>query len=247
MEENRNLDLGATAGVSAKSGIQAGMKRDTHYVINMFSPIPVVDVEQKFRELFKGGGGLSKHIKRISAYVQNREGVAVVAYSDICKIFRKNHVPEVVSNWLASMEPAWTVEFDNLVTTAGLNDSLDKHFKGSAYTAAWYVGLTTGTPSFAAADTSASHAGWTESTAYSEGARQTLTLGTVAAGSVDNSASKAVFSINATATVGGAFVISNSTKGGSTGVLYGGGAFSGGNRSLLSGDSLSITITLTAS
>ena len=45
----------------------------------------------------------------------------------------------------------WVEEFDNLVVTAGLNDSLDKHFKGSTYTAAWYVGITAATPSFAAA------------------------------------------------------------------------------------------------
>lgn len=140
----------------------------------------------------------------------------------------------------------WVDEFDNLVVDAGLNDSLDKHLKGSSYTAAWYVGLTEGTPSFAAADTAASHAGWVEETDYSEAVRQTLTLGTVSAKSVDNSASKAVFSINGSATVGGAFVITLNTKGGTTGVLYGGGAFTGGNRSVISGDTLNVTITLTA-
>lgn len=140
----------------------------------------------------------------------------------------------------------WEEVVDNLVTTAGLNDSLDKHFKGSNYTAAWYVGLTGNTPTFAAADTMSSHGGWTEVTAYSEANRQTLTLGTVAAGSVDNSASKAVFTINAASTaVGGAFVVSNNTKGGTTGVLYGGAAFSA-NRTLQSGDTLTVTTTLTA-
>ena len=140
----------------------------------------------------------------------------------------------------------WTEEFDNIVVTEGLNDSLDKHLKGSTYTAAWYVGLTDGTPTVAAGDTMASHAGWTEITAYSEGVRQTLTLGTVSAGSVDNSASKAVFSINGTTTVGGAFVVTNSTKGGTTGILYGAGAFTGGDRSVVSGDTLNVTVTCTA-
>ena len=140
----------------------------------------------------------------------------------------------------------WRDEVPNLVVTAGLNDSLDKHFKASGYTAAWYVGLTGNSPTVAAADTMASHAGWTEVTAYSEGNRQTLTLGTVSGGSVDNSASKAVFTINANGTaVGGAFVVSNNTKGGTTGVLYGGAAFSA-NRTLNSGDTLTITVTLTA-
>lgn len=140
----------------------------------------------------------------------------------------------------------WLERVHNLVVTAGLNDSLDKHFKGSGYTAAWYVGLTGNSPTFAAGDTMSSHAGWTEVTAYSEANRQTLTLGTVAAGSVDNSASKAVFTVNANGTaVGGAFVVTNNTKGGSTGVLYGGAAF-GANRTLNSGDTLTITVTLTA-
>jgi hypothetical protein len=139
----------------------------------------------------------------------------------------------------------WTEEFDNLVVNAGLDDSLDKHFKGSAYTAAWYVGLTDGTPSFAAADTMASHAGWTEVTDYDEATREALTLGTVSGQSVDNSASKASFTINTTVTVGGAFIVTVSTKGGSTGILYGGGAFSQ-DRNLVSSDVLNVTITLTA-
>lgn len=141
----------------------------------------------------------------------------------------------------------WVDEFDNLVVTAGLNDSLDKHFKGSAYTAAWYVGITGTAPTFAAGDTMASHAGWTEVTAYDEAVRQTLTLGTVSGGSVDNSASKAVFTIDTNSTVvGGAFVVTVNTKGGTTGTLYGGGAFTAGDKSLDDNDTLSVTVTLTA-
>lgn len=139
----------------------------------------------------------------------------------------------------------WVEDVSNLVVTAGLNDSLDKHLKGSSYTAAWYVGLTTDADTFAAGDTMSSHAGWVEDENYSEAVRQTLTLGTVSAGSVDNSASKAVFSINATATIGGAFVCSSSTKGGTAGTLYGGAAFSA-NRSVVSGDTLNVTVTCTA-
>lgn len=141
----------------------------------------------------------------------------------------------------------WTeVIEENLVVNAGLDDSLDKHLKGSAYTAAWYVGLTDGTPTVAAADTMSSHAGWAEVTAYSESVRQTLTLGTVSSQSVDNSASKAVFSINGTATVGGCFITTNNTKGGTSGTLYGAGAFSGGDKSVTSGDVLNVTVTCTA-
>ena len=140
----------------------------------------------------------------------------------------------------------WTEEVYNIVVNEGLNEILNKFWKGSTYTAAFYVGLVSATPTIAAADTMASHVGWTEVTGYSDATRQALTLGTVASQSVDNSASKAVFNINATVTVGGAFVTTNNTKGGTTGVLIGGAAFGAGNRSVISGDILNVTVTLTA-
>lgn len=141
----------------------------------------------------------------------------------------------------------WSETFDNLVPIGGLNDSLDKHLKGSGYTAAWYVGLTDGTPTPAAGDTMASHAGWVEVTDYVEATREALVLGSVAAGSVDNSASKASFTMNAATTVGGAFIVSVNTKGGSTGVLYGVGAFATGDREVQIDDVLNVTVTATAS
>lgn len=138
-------------------------------------------------------------------------------------------------------------EFDNLVTTEGLNDSLDKHLRGNAYTAAWFIGLTTGSPVFAAGNTMASHAGWTEAVAYSESVRQTLQLSVPSAGACSNTDNRAVFTINADSTVlGGAFICSNSTKSGTTGILYGGNAFSA-NRTLNNGDEIRVTITCSAS
>lgn len=141
----------------------------------------------------------------------------------------------------------WTEQFENLVTTAGKNDLLTQYFKGSGYTAGWFVGLidSSGYSAVAAGDTSASHAGWTESTAYSNATRPALTLGTASSGSIDNSASKASYTINATATIKGAFTITNSTKGGSTGTLYSAGAFAA-DRGVLSGDTLNVQVTLSA-
>lgn len=137
----------------------------------------------------------------------------------------------------------WVEEVPNLVTNEGLNDVLNKYFKGSSYTAAFYVGLTDGTPTAAAGDTLASHAGWVEVTDYT-GNRQALTLGTVASQSVDNSASKASFPITGTVTVGGGFIATVNT--GTSGTLYGVAAFSGGDRSAISGDTINVTVTLTA-
>lgn len=146
---------------------------------------------------------------------------------------------------LSGGEVRWAEDYSNMIVNEGLDDMLDKFFKGSSYTAAHYVGLTDGTPTVAAIDTMSSHTGWAEVVAYSEGARQTFTPGTVASQSVDNSASKAVFSINGTATVGGGFLSTNSTKSGTSGTLIAAGAFTGGNKSVGSGDSLSITATFT--
>ncbi len=136
----------------------------------------------------------------------------------------------------------------NVVTTEGKNDTLTQYFKGSAYTATWFVGLVNnaGFTAFAATDTAAQINGtnqWTEWTTYSESVRQTLTLGTPSAGSVDNSASKAVFTQSGSGTLNGAFIVSSSTKAGTAGKLYGAGSFSA-TRAVVSTDVVSVTATL---
>jgi hypothetical protein len=143
----------------------------------------------------------------------------------------------------------WEAKSHNLVVNVGLQDMNTQYFKGSAYTAAWYIGLygagASNTP--AASDTAASHAGWTEVVPYSNATRPAATFGTATAldpSTIDNSASPASFTINATATVGGAFLISNSTKSGTTGILFSASDFtSPGDRSVVSGDTLNVTYT----
>lgn len=139
----------------------------------------------------------------------------------------------------------WTEEARNLVVNVGLNDLLDKRFKASSYTSADYVGLIDNASfsAIAAGDTMGSHSGWLESAAYSDSTRKALTLGSVSGGSVDNSASKAAFSINGSATIKGAFITTVSTKSGTTGILYGAAAF-GSTRAVESGDTLNVTCTL---
>lgn len=147
----------------------------------------------------------------------------------------------------------WVEEFNNTVVNAGLDDILDKYFKGSAYTASFFVGLFTFAASpgvIAAGDTMSSHAGWTETAGspevYDEATRPALTLGTVSSQSVDNSASKASYTILQTDTIDGAFVTTDSTKGGTSGTLYGVGAFTGGPKTVGNGDTLNVTVTLTS-
>jgi hypothetical protein len=144
----------------------------------------------------------------------------------------------------------WEAESKNLVVNVGLQDMNAKYFTGSAYTAAWYIGLygagATNTP--AAADTMSSHAGWTENTGYSNATRPVCTFGTPTTANpsvATNSASPASFNINATSTVGGAFLVSNSTKGGTTGTLFSAADFgSPGDRSVANSDILTVTYTL---
>ena len=143
----------------------------------------------------------------------------------------------------------WEESSHNLVVNVGLQDMNTQYFTGSGYTAAWYLGLygagASNTP--AASDTMSSHAGWTEVTDYSQATRPACSFGTPTTADpsvATNSVSPATFSINATTTVGGAFLTSNNTKGGTTGILFSAADFSSpGDRSVVSGDTLSVTYT----
>ena len=140
----------------------------------------------------------------------------------------------------------WQDRCENLVMDVGLDEYLQRIWKSSAFTASDFIGLTDDTPTIVAGDTMASHAGWVEAQGYTEGTREAFTPGTVAGQSVDNSASKASFSINATDTIGGAFATDNNTKGGTTGILLGAAAFSGGDKAVANLDTLNVTVTSTA-
>jgi len=139
----------------------------------------------------------------------------------------------------------WKDEIHNLVVNVGLDHLLDVTLSGATQITTWYVGLTDDSPTIAAADTMSSHAGWAVATGYSEAVRQTWTDAGVSSQSVTNSASKATFSINATDTIGGAFLTSDNTKSGTTGTLYAVGAFSGGNKAVVNTDTLEVTATFT--
>lgn len=141
----------------------------------------------------------------------------------------------------------WRDTIDNIVVNAGLDYLLDAGLSGGTPITTWYLGLTSATPTVAAGNTMSSHAGWTEVTAYSEANRPAWTDGGVSSQSVSNSGSPADFTINADSTdIGGAFLTSNNTKGGTTGTLYAAGAFTAGNKSLDTSDTIEVTFTATA-
>jgi hypothetical protein len=141
----------------------------------------------------------------------------------------------------------WSDTFHNLVVNQGLQDMNSKYFSGSGYSAAWYLGLITGPGAgntYAAADTLASHAGWTENTNYT-GNRKSVTFGTATTADpsvITNSGSPSSFTMNTNAqTIAGAFLSSVDT--GTSGILFSEGNFTGGDKVVDSGDTLNVTYT----
>jgi hypothetical protein len=140
----------------------------------------------------------------------------------------------------------WEENFFNTVMTLGKNDILDKYLKGAAYTQTIVMGLK-GTGSQVAGDTQASHAGWLEvglanAPTYT-GNRKAVTMGSASAGSSVSPGQ--VFAITGTGTVAGCFINNggSATKDDTTGVLFSAGDF-GTSRSVISGDSITVTYTL---
>ena len=142
----------------------------------------------------------------------------------------------------------WEEKNPNLVVNVGLQDMNNKYFTGSTYTAAWYLGLITGPGSgttIAAADTLASHTGWTEYSDYT-GNRKSVTFAAASLADpsvITNSASPSAFVITAPGgTVAGAFLASVAT--GTGGILFSASDFqSPGDRAVVAGDTLSVTYT----
>ncbi len=130
----------------------------------------------------------------------------------------------------------------NGIVDVGMNHILETQFHAGAQTTTWYIGLVGTWTAFSDADTMASHAGWSESTAYTEATRPQWTAGAAAARQITNAAT-VDFSINATAALKGIFVTSDNTKTGGAGTLWATAAFSSvvnvGN-----GDTLKVTYTV---
>ncbi len=162
----------------------------------------------------------------------------------------------------------WTDEIHNIVCTEGKNSALSNFLKGSAFTQTVFMGLIESTGyGFAGANGSGVAAtnlagsitaaggaspanGWNEAPSSVCASRATPSFGTASAGSLSLS-SNASFSILATSTIKGVFLIvknaagtaSVSTVGSTAGALYSAGLFSGGDKAVGSGDTLSVSYT----
>jgi hypothetical protein len=144
----------------------------------------------------------------------------------------------------------WKDDIHNVVTTVGLNLTMDT-ILGNSAAGAVVMGLK-GTGTAIAADTQASHASWNEvglanAPTYS-GNRKTPSFSAAAAGSKTTS-TPVIFSMTGSGTVAGCFINigGSATIDNTTGTLFSAGDFTAGSKVVSSGDTLSVTYTATAS
>lgn len=135
----------------------------------------------------------------------------------------------------------WEDVIENLVVTVGRNKTLDLVLGTSANTSV-RMGLKN-TTAASASDTMSSKS-WTEITDYT-GDRKTPTFDAAASGSKATQSAVA-FVMSGSATVGGCFIVidGSATKGDTGGTLLSAGDFTGGSKSVSSGDTISVTYTL---
>jgi hypothetical protein len=137
-------------------------------------------------------------------------------------------------------------DITNLIPTEGLNYMLGAALTGVAQTSSWFISLFEGNYTPVAGVTAATYpADATESTAYTEATRVAWVPGAISAGSVSNTASKAVFTINATKTMYGIAQTSVSAKSATTGTLVSVARFSAA-KSVVATDVLNVTSTISA-
>jgi len=138
-------------------------------------------------------------------------------------------------------------EDKNLVVNEGLNAILDIMFHATAQITTWYIGLFEGNYTPVATVTAATiTSAATECTAYDESTRQAYVEAAASSQSITNAASRATFTINATKTVYGAFLVSASAKSATTGTLISAARFSSA-KAVEDDDQLLITYTFGAS
>jgi hypothetical protein len=143
-----------------------------------------------------------------------------------------------------------TETFANVITTVGKNDILDKYFKGSAYTAAIFMGLK-GAGTAVVGDTQASHTSWLEQGGTNApqytAPRKTVVMGAAAAG-VSVSPAQSFSIITTGGTVAGCFINQGGTSAidNTTGTLFSAGDFTGGAKVVAPLDTLQVTYQCTA-
>lgn len=140
----------------------------------------------------------------------------------------------------------------NKVVNEGLDAALDIMFHGSTQITTWYIALFEDNHTVAAGDTYATP-GYTECTAYSDGTRPVYNEAAASSQAITNSANKASFSMSTTKTIYGSALVGGGTAATTIGDTAGGGTlfaavqFTSGSKAVENGDTLKVTITITAS
>ncbi len=136
----------------------------------------------------------------------------------------------------------------NDITTPAKNSLFDTMFNAATQVAAvnWVAGLIndSGFTGYNPADTMSSHSGWTEWTSYSQTARVAWGQGSAASAAITN-ASPIQFDINGTGTIRGLFIVTNNTKGGTTGLLWSAASYTS-TVPVVPGDQIRSTYSLSA-
>lgn len=141
----------------------------------------------------------------------------------------------------------WDLDLANGVTTQGATHLLARGFK-AAPAQSWYLGVISaaGYSAVSAADTHASHAGWSEFVAVAAAARPPWSVGPPQGGRIASAAAQPI-QVSADGSVRGVFLASASPLGSvaSTGFLYA-TAVAAANYAVSAGGVLSVTYSLTA-
>lgn len=140
------------------------------------------------------------------------------------------------------------LDITNAIVNEGKNALLDIMFGGATQKTTWYIGLidNAGFTTLDVTHTHAAHAGWAESTAYTEGARPAWDEA-AAAGESMASATPSVFSINTNGTaINGIFVSETSTKGSTAATILWSEASFGAVLNTNSGDTVNVTYQVDA-
>lgn len=162
-----------------------------------------------------------------------------------------NHEIKVAGKYYGQIIRAGKVidewEDSNLVVNEGLNALLNIMFNNSTQITTWYLGVFEANYTPVAGVTAATIASAsTECTAYTSTTRPEYVEAAASSQSTTNSANRASFVFNATKTIYGAFLISSSTKNGTSGTLFSAARFSS-SKNVDSGDELLLTYAFTAS
>lgn len=137
--------------------------------------------------------------------------------------------------------------FDNIIVNEGLTHAVETELGNGVQVPTWYVGIFKGNYTPLNTDTAANIASnSTEATEYGETNRVTYVPAAAAAQSITNAASVATFTINATVSIYGAFLVSTNGKSGTGGVLFSAARFPA-QRDLIDTDVLQITYQVDSS